>query len=95
MLAKTFRVRNILGKVAHRSFLKLMDEFYIRDCIVEYYCYCFSDDITLSADGTDTYADVKKCGRYRECMRTSGISTTVREIYALVVCKYYARCSYR
>uniref|UniRef100_A0A0R3RZZ8 ethanolamine-phosphate cytidylyltransferase n=1 Tax=Elaeophora elaphi TaxID=1147741 RepID=A0A0R3RZZ8_9BILA len=34
------------------------------------------DDITLSADGTDTYADVKKCGRYRECMRTSGISTT-------------------
>ncbi|VDM21106.1 unnamed protein product [Wuchereria bancrofti] len=34
------------------------------------------NDITLSADGTDTYADVKKCGRYRECMRTSGISTT-------------------
>ncbi|CAG9529765.1 unnamed protein product [Cercopithifilaria johnstoni] len=34
------------------------------------------DDITLSADGTDTYADVKKRGRYRECMRTSGISTT-------------------
>ncbi|VDN00995.1 unnamed protein product [Thelazia callipaeda] len=34
------------------------------------------DDITLTADGNDTYADVKKCGRYRECMRTPGISTT-------------------
>lgn len=37
----------------------------------------FSDDITLSADGVDTYEDVKKRGRYRECMRTPGISTTV------------------
>lgn len=35
------------------------------------------DDITLSADGADTYENVKRYGRYRECMRTPGISTTV------------------
>lgn len=34
------------------------------------------DDITLTADGVDTYEEVKKCGRYRECQRTAGVSTT-------------------
>ena len=36
----------------------------------------FSDDITLTADGKDTYEEVKKAGRYRECKRTPGVSTT-------------------
>ncbi|KAF7634274.1 hypothetical protein Mgra_00006352 [Meloidogyne graminicola] len=35
------------------------------------------DDITLTADGKDTYAEVKAAGRYRECYRTAGISTTI------------------
>lgn len=35
------------------------------------------DDITLTADGKDTYAEVKAAGRYKECSRTAGISTTV------------------
>ncbi|VDN29594.1 unnamed protein product [Gongylonema pulchrum] len=48
------------------------------DTLDKYNCnFCVhGDDITLSADGVDTYADVKRHGRYRECMRTPGISTT-------------------
>ncbi|KAI6200579.1 CTP:phosphoethanolamine cytidylyltransferase [Aphelenchoides besseyi] len=34
------------------------------------------NDITLTADGVDTYADVKAAGRYKEVERTAGISTT-------------------
>ncbi|XP_056673307.1 ethanolamine-phosphate cytidylyltransferase isoform X12 [Monodelphis domestica] len=34
------------------------------------------DDITLTVDGRDTYEEVKKAGRYRECKRTQGVSTT-------------------
>lgn len=33
-------------------------------------------DITLDADGLDTYRFVKAAGRYRECQRTIGVSTT-------------------
>ncbi|CAG9831561.1 unnamed protein product [Diabrotica balteata] len=34
------------------------------------------DDITLTADGVDTYHLVKEAGRYREVQRTAGVSTT-------------------
>ncbi|ORX63766.1 Nucleotidylyl transferase [Linderina pennispora] len=34
------------------------------------------DDITTAADGTDCYQIVKDAGRYKECKRTAGISTT-------------------
>uniref|UniRef100_A0A3Q3QAD8 ethanolamine-phosphate cytidylyltransferase n=1 Tax=Monopterus albus TaxID=43700 RepID=A0A3Q3QAD8_MONAL len=34
------------------------------------------DDITLTVDGKDTYEEVKQAGRYRECKRTQGVSTT-------------------
>ncbi|KAJ1676911.1 choline phosphate cytidylyltransferase, partial [Spiromyces aspiralis] len=34
------------------------------------------DDITTAADGTDCYQIVKDAGRYQECRRTEGISTT-------------------
>jgi ethanolamine-phosphate cytidylyltransferase len=34
------------------------------------------DDITLDADGNDSYRFVKKAGRYKECSRTPGVSTT-------------------
>jgi len=33
-------------------------------------------DITLDADGLDTYRFVKAAGRYQECQRTIGVSTT-------------------
>jgi len=34
------------------------------------------NDITMTADGTDTYHLVKNAGRYNECERTQGISAT-------------------
>ncbi|KAI1300222.1 Ethanolamine-phosphate cytidylyltransferase [Halotydeus destructor] len=34
------------------------------------------NDITLAADGHDCYRYVKEAGRYRECERTAGVSTT-------------------
>eukprot|EP00090_Calanus_glacialis_P041685 TRINITY_DN7417_c0_g1_i1.p1 TRINITY_DN7417_c0_g1~~TRINITY_DN7417_c0_g1_i1.p1 ORF type:complete len:376 (-),score=158.42 TRINITY_DN7417_c0_g1_i1:170-1267(-) len=34
------------------------------------------DDLTMTADGTDTYHIVKSAGRYKECQRTQGVSTT-------------------
>ncbi|KAJ3293809.1 Ethanolamine-phosphate cytidylyltransferase [Borealophlyctis nickersoniae] len=44
----------------------------------QYNCdYCVhGDDITTLADGTDCYQAVKDAGRYRECKRTQGVSTT-------------------
>ncbi|VDK46810.1 unnamed protein product [Cylicostephanus goldi] len=36
------------------------------------------DDLSISADGKDTFEEVKKANRYRECKRTAGVSTTVR-----------------
>lgn len=34
------------------------------------------DDVTTLADGTDCYMEVKRAGRYKECKRTQGVSTT-------------------
>lgn len=44
----------------------------------EYNCdFCVhGNDITMTADGTDTYHLVKSAGRYKECERTQGISAT-------------------
>jgi ethanolamine-phosphate cytidylyltransferase len=44
----------------------------------------FLDDITLTAEGIDTYAEVKAANRYKECERTAGVSTTV--IQKFLVC---------
>lgn len=40
------------------------------------HCLHSPDDITLTVDGKDTYDEVKRAGRYRECKRTQGVSTT-------------------
>jgi ethanolamine-phosphate cytidylyltransferase len=44
----------------------------------KYNCYfcVHGDDITLTADGVDTYHIVKSNNRYREVKRTQGVSTT-------------------
>ncbi|RZF48207.1 hypothetical protein LSTR_LSTR006174 [Laodelphax striatellus] len=44
----------------------------------EYNCdFCVhGDDITMTADGVDTYHLVKAAGRYKEVKRTAGVSTT-------------------
>jgi ethanolamine-phosphate cytidylyltransferase len=46
--------------------------------VARYNCdFCVhGDDITMTADGTDTYHIVKAAGRYKECQRTQGVSTT-------------------
>ena len=49
--------------------LETMDEHGCDFCV-------HGDDITLSADGVDTYHIVKSNGRYKECKRTPGVSTT-------------------
>lgn len=36
----------------------------------------FTDDLTMTADGTDCYHMVKEADRYKEVSRTAGISTT-------------------
>ncbi|CAF1008234.1 unnamed protein product [Rotaria sordida] len=48
------------------------------ETLEEYNCaFCVhGDDITVTADGVDTYHIVKAAGRYRECKRTQGVSTT-------------------
>ncbi|CAH1105713.1 unnamed protein product [Psylliodes chrysocephalus] len=48
------------------------------DTLDKYDCeFCVhGDDITLTADGVDTYHLVKSAGRYREVQRTAGVSTT-------------------
>lgn len=48
------------------------------DTLDKYQCdFCVhGNDITLDEDGLDTYRYVKTAGRYRECKRTEGVSTT-------------------
>jgi len=48
------------------------------DTLNKYDCdFCVhGDDITMTADGTDTYHLVKSAKRYKECKRTQGVSTT-------------------
>ncbi|XP_071965780.1 ethanolamine-phosphate cytidylyltransferase-like [Antedon mediterranea] len=48
------------------------------DTLDKYNCdFCaHGDDITLDSEGRDTYRIVKEQGRYKECKRTAGVSTT-------------------
>lgn len=48
------------------------------DTLDKYNCdFCVhGDDITMTADGVDTYHLVKTAGRYKEVQRTAGVSTT-------------------
>ncbi|XP_027016634.1 ethanolamine-phosphate cytidylyltransferase isoform X1 [Tachysurus fulvidraco] len=49
--------------------LEILDKYNCDFCV-------HGDDITLTADGKDTYEEVKHADRYRECKRTQGVSTT-------------------
>lgn len=49
--------------------LETLDQYKADFCV-------HGDDITCTADGTDTYHIVKSNGRYKECKRTEGVSTT-------------------
>lgn len=60
------------------SCLETPSSFIVTDSflVMEKFCLYLPDDITLTVDGKDTYEEVKRAGRYRECKRTQGVSTT-------------------
>lgn len=49
--------------------LEIMDQYNCEVCI-------HGDDLSIGADGKDTYQFVKDAGRFVECRRTQGVSTT-------------------
>ncbi|XP_067938240.1 ethanolamine-phosphate cytidylyltransferase-like [Watersipora subatra] len=62
-------VDEVVKDAPYTTQLQVLDEQNCDFCV-------HGDDITLTADGTDTYQLVKDAGRYKECKRTQGVSTT-------------------
>ncbi|KAF7272413.1 hypothetical protein GWI33_014800 [Rhynchophorus ferrugineus] len=62
-------VDEVVEDVPYITTLDTMDKHNCDVCV-------HADDITVTADGQDTYHLVKNAGRYREVLRTCGISTT-------------------
>ncbi|XP_037546153.1 ethanolamine-phosphate cytidylyltransferase [Nematolebias whitei] len=62
-------VDEIVEGAPYVTTLETLDKYSCDFCV-------HGDDITLTVDGKDTYAEVKRAGRYRECKRTQGVSTT-------------------
>ncbi|KAG5853523.1 hypothetical protein ANANG_G00026880 [Anguilla anguilla] len=62
-------VDEIVEGAPYVTTLETLDKYNCDFCV-------HGDDITLTVDGKDTYEEVKKSGRYRECKRTQGVSTT-------------------
>ncbi|XP_069785774.1 ethanolamine-phosphate cytidylyltransferase isoform X2 [Narcine bancroftii] len=62
-------VDEVIEGAPYVTTLETLDKYNCDFCV-------HGDDITLTADGKDTYEEVKKAGRYRECKRTQGVSTT-------------------
>jgi len=62
-------VDEVVKNAPYTTQLETLEEYNI-DFVVH------GDDITTNADGTDCYHLVKQAGKFRECKRTQGISTT-------------------
>lgn len=62
-------VDEVIEDAPYVTTLEVMDKYNCDFCV-------HGDDITTTADGTDTYHLVKNAGRYKECQRTAGVSTT-------------------
>uniref|UniRef100_A0A8P4KRU1 ethanolamine-phosphate cytidylyltransferase n=1 Tax=Dicentrarchus labrax TaxID=13489 RepID=A0A8P4KRU1_DICLA len=62
-------VDKIVEGAPYVTTLETLDKYNCDFCV-------HGDDITLTVDGKDTYEEVKREGRYRECKRTQGVSTT-------------------
>lgn len=62
-------VDEVVMGVPYVTQLSIMDQHDCEICI-------HGDDLTIAADGTDSYSEVKKAGRFQECKRTPSISTT-------------------
>ena len=59
----------VVPNAPYYTTVQMLDKYNCDFCV-------HGDDITTTADGTDCYEEVKKAGRYQECKRTVGISTT-------------------
>ncbi|XP_026762518.1 ethanolamine-phosphate cytidylyltransferase isoform X1 [Galleria mellonella] len=62
-------VDHVVEGAPYVTTLETLDKYQCDFCV-------HGDDITVTADGIDTYHLVKEAGRYREVMRTAGVSTT-------------------
>lgn len=62
-------VDEVVENAPYVTTVETLDEYKIDFCV-------HGDDITTTADGHDTYQLVKDAGRYKECNRTQGVSTS-------------------
>lgn len=62
-------VDEVVEAAPYVTTLETLDKYNADFCV-------HGDDITLTADGSDTYHIVKEAGKYKECKRTEGVSTT-------------------
>ena len=62
-------VDEVVENAPYVTTLETLDKYNCEFCV-------HGDDITTTADGVDTYHIVKSAGRYKECQRTQGVSTT-------------------
>ncbi|KAK9881392.1 hypothetical protein WA026_016281 [Henosepilachna vigintioctopunctata] len=62
-------VDEVVEAAPYVTTLETMDEYGCDFCV-------HGDDITMTADGIDTYHQVKAAKRYKEVQRTAGVSTT-------------------
>nr|CAH0106780.1 unnamed protein product [Daphnia galeata] len=62
-------VDEVIEGAPYVTTLETLDKYDCQFCV-------HGDDITTTADGVDTYHIVKSAGRYKECQRTQGVSTT-------------------
>jgi len=62
-------VDEVVENAPYVTSLETLDQYKCNFCV-------HGDDITCTADGQDTYHLVKANGRYKECKRTEGVSTT-------------------
>lgn len=62
-------VDEVVEDAPYVTTLEIMDQYECEVCI-------HGDDLSIGADGKDTYQIVKDAGRFVECRRTQGVSTT-------------------
>uniref|UniRef100_A0AC35U7B2 Ethanolamine-phosphate cytidylyltransferase n=1 Tax=Rhabditophanes sp. KR3021 TaxID=114890 RepID=A0AC35U7B2_9BILA len=62
-------VDEIVEAAPYSTNIETLDKYNCDFCV-------HGNDITLTSEGIDTYEKVKNSGRYRECERTAGVSTT-------------------
>ena len=62
-------VDEVVEDAPYVTTLEIMDQYECEVCI-------HGDDLSIGADGKDTYQIVKDAGRFFECRRTQGVSTT-------------------